>query len=47
MELYTGLVYEGPALLRRMKLELNALLQRDGFANVQEAVGADHASSRR
>ncbi|BDA46726.1 Dihydroorotate dehydrogenase (quinone), mitochondrial [Coccomyxa sp. Obi] len=47
VELYTGLVYEGPALLRRMKLELNALLQRDGFANVQEAVGADHALPRR
>lgn len=42
MELYTGLVYEGPTLLRRMKLELAALLHRDGFSNVHDAIGADH-----
>ncbi|EIE19684.1 dihydropryrimidine dehydrogenase [Coccomyxa subellipsoidea C-169] len=47
VELYTGLVYEGPILLRRMKLELTALLQRDGFASVHDAIGADHAIPKR
>lgn len=47
VELYTGLVYEGPSLLRRMKKELTALLQRDGFASVHDAIGADHAIPRR
>lgn len=47
MELYTGLAYEGPAILRRMKGELAALLLRDGFASVQEAVGADHIAPQK
>ena len=41
VQLYTGLVYEGPGLLRRIALALDALLERDGFASVAEAVGAD------
>lgn len=41
VQLYTALVYEGPGLLRRIAGELDALLQRDGFASVAEAVGAD------
>jgi dihydroorotate dehydrogenase len=40
MQLYTGLVYEGPALPRRILRDLDALLARDGFASVAEAVGA-------
>src|SRR5579875_2779600 len=42
VQLYTGLVYEGPGLVRRIKRELAALLRRDGFAGVAAAVGADH-----
>ena len=42
MELYTALAYQGPAVLRRIKGELAALLQRDGFTSVHDAVGADH-----
>ncbi len=41
VQLYTGLVYRGPALVPRIKAELAALLRRDGFANVGEVVGAD------
>jgi dihydroorotate dehydrogenase len=41
--LVTALVYEGPGLARRINEELAALLQADGFANVADAVGADHA----
>lgn len=40
VELYTALVYEGPGLVRRIKSELAALLRRDGFRSVAEAVGA-------
>ncbi|NIJ09178.1 dihydroorotate dehydrogenase [Sphingomonas vulcanisoli] len=39
VQLYTALVYEGPLLARRIAAELVALLERDGFLNVAEAVG--------
>ena len=42
VQLYTALVYEGPGLASRINRDLAALLERDGFANVAEAVGADH-----
>ncbi len=42
MELYSSFAYEGPKLVPRVKRELAALLERDGFASVAEAVGADH-----
>ena len=41
VQLYTGLVYNGLGLIRRMKTDLCKLLQRDGYINVQMAVGAD------
>jgi len=41
VQLYSMLVYEGPPLVRRIKDELAALLARDRFASVAEAVGAD------
>ena len=43
VQLYTALVYEGPLLARRIARELAALLARDGFAGVREAVGATPA----
>jgi dihydroorotate dehydrogenase len=39
VQLYTGLVYEGPGLTMRMLRDLDALLSRDGFASVADAVG--------
>ena len=39
VQLYTGLVYEGPALPLRMLRELDACLERDGFESVAAAVG--------
>jgi dihydroorotate dehydrogenase len=41
VQLYTGLIYHGPALVARIKTELAALLRRDGFSAVAEAVGVD------
>ena len=43
VQLYTALVFAGPALLGQIKAGLAELLRRDGFASVSEAVGADHA----
>jgi dihydroorotate dehydrogenase len=42
VQLYTALAYEGPAVVPRIKAELAALLERDGYKHVAEAVGADH-----
>jgi dihydroorotate dehydrogenase len=41
VQLYSALVYEGPGLVGRIKRELAALLKRDGFRSVAEAVGKD------
>jgi dihydroorotate dehydrogenase len=41
VQLYTALVFQGPGLVSRIKRELTALLARDGFAHVADAVGAD------
>ena len=46
MQLYTALVYQGPALIGRIARELAALLRRDGFASVADAVGVDARSPR-
>lgn len=41
VQLYTALAYEGPGLVARLKRELLACLARDGFEQVQDAVGRD------
>lgn len=41
VQVYTGFIYEGPLLARRLGLGLSALAARDGFARVQDAVGVD------
>src|SRR6185437_4146629 len=40
VQLYTALVYQGPSLVARIKQELLACLDRDGYANVTAAVGS-------
>ena len=39
VEIYTGFIYKGPALPRDINRGLLALLRRDGFRSVSEAVG--------
>lgn len=48
VQVYTGLVYEGPSLPGRLARGIAARLQRDGFDNVAQAVGsaADVTNSR-
>ena len=41
VQLYTALVYQGPALVTRIAAELAGFLHRDGMASIAEAVGAD------
>ena len=41
VELYTGLIYEGPALVATIKAGLADLLQRGGFRSISEVVGID------
>jgi dihydroorotate dehydrogenase len=41
VQLYTGLVYEGPGVARDVDRGLLDLLERDGFDSVTDAVGAD------
>ncbi|WP_374466266.1 quinone-dependent dihydroorotate dehydrogenase [Ferrovibrio sp.] len=41
VQLYSAMVFEGPGLVSRIKGELAALLKRDGFKSVAEAVGKD------
>ncbi len=43
VQLYTGLVYEGPGLVRRIKEGLVRLFERDGFSSIREVVGVDAA----
>ena len=44
VELYTGLVYQGPAVVRTIKQGLARLLARDGFRSISEAVGSSPRS---
>ena len=41
LQLYSALTYEGPGLIARIKRELAACLEADGFAHLKDAVGAD------
>jgi len=41
VQLYTGLVYEGPSLAHDINRGLLDLLERDGFDSVADAIGAD------
>jgi dihydroorotate dehydrogenase len=39
VQLYTGLIFEGPGLLDRIQRELVAHLERQGLARIADAVG--------
>ncbi len=40
LQLYTALIYGGPALVARIAAELAALLRRDGFSSIEQAAAA-------
>jgi dihydroorotate dehydrogenase len=39
VQLYTGLIYQGPGIAREINEGLSRILAREGFANLDEAVG--------
>ena len=41
VQLYTGLVYQGPGLINKINQEISILLKNDGFDNIHDAVGVD------
>ncbi len=41
VQVYTGFVYGGPGFVRRVNAGLAALLARDGYAHLADAVAAD------
>jgi dihydroorotate dehydrogenase len=45
VQVYTGFIYEGPDMVRRLLEGLGPLLARDGFRSVREAIGADHRAA--
>jgi dihydroorotate dehydrogenase len=45
VQLYSALVYRGPALVTAIKRDLAHLLHADGFDSVGAAVGADHRAA--
>lgn len=42
IQIYSGLVYEGPYLAGKIKKDLLDLLKKDGFTHLEQAVGSDH-----
>ena len=41
VQLFTGIVYHGPGLIKKMNSEISALLKNDGFDSISDAVGVD------
>jgi len=42
IQVYSMLIYNGPKMVRDINLGLIELLKRDGYKNIQEAIGADY-----
>jgi dihydroorotate dehydrogenase len=38
---YSGLIFEGPSMVRKINEELLELIAKDGYSNITEAIGAD------
>ena len=41
VQLYTGMIYKGPTIVRDIKKELIHILKEKGFNNIKEAVGSE------
>ena len=42
VQIYTGFIYEGPFVVKKINQGLVKLLKRDGFKNISEAVGVEN-----
>lgn len=45
VQLYTGFIYQGPLIVRRINEGLVRILEREGFATIQEAIGCKTKTS--
>ncbi|MGB7403354.1 MAG: quinone-dependent dihydroorotate dehydrogenase [Arcobacter sp.] len=41
IQVYSGMIFEGPALVRKINEGILKLLEEDGFSNINQAIGAD------
>ena len=41
VQMYTGLIYEGPMIIEKINKELVYFLKADGYNNISEAIGTD------
>jgi len=42
VQLITGMIYQGPQLISQINIELEELLEKDGFKNIHDAIGKDN-----
>lgn len=47
VQLITGMIFEGPQMISQINLGLVQLLEKDGYQNISEAVGADFKDDAR
>ena len=45
VQVYTGLVYQGPGMVREIKKGLVRLLKQDGLPNISAAIGLDEKTA--
>ncbi len=41
VQCYSGLVFQGPAMVRKINLEILELMKKDGFNNISEVIASD------
>ena len=41
VQIYTGLVFEGPDISNKINKEIISYLHEDGYSNISEAIGKD------
>ncbi|MGB6328476.1 MAG: quinone-dependent dihydroorotate dehydrogenase [Halarcobacter sp.] len=41
VQAYTGMIFEGPSMVRNINEEILELMQKDGFNNISEVIGSD------
>jgi len=42
IQLITGMIFQGPQLISQINLELEELLEKDGYNNIKEAIGVNN-----
>ncbi len=41
VQAYTGMIFEGPSMVRKINEEILELMQKDGYENISEVIGSD------